>query len=60
MDFFFTIFLFWCLEVKKSDVVLTDHCQIYGLPLTSPVILGQKQGVQILAKITWDVINGSP
>ncbi len=49
----------WYPEVQKSDVVPTDHSQIYGLPLTSHIILGQNRGVLILAKITWDV-NGSP
>ena len=28
-------------KVQKSHVVLTDHCQIYGLPLTFHVILTQ-------------------
>ena len=57
--FFLHNFFIWCLKVRKSDVVLTDYCQIYGLPLTSHVISGQNREVQILAKITWDV-NGSP
>ncbi len=39
--FFLHNIFIWCLEVQKSDVVLTDHCQIYGLPLTSHVISGQ-------------------
>ncbi len=34
IDFFFRIFLLDNHRFKKSDVVLTDHCQIYGLPLT--------------------------
>ncbi len=37
--FFLHNIFIWCIEVQKSDVVLTDHCQIYGLPLTSYVIL---------------------
>ncbi len=49
MDFFFITFLF----DAQSDVVLTENCQIYGLPLTSHVILGKNRDVQILAKITW-------
>ena len=57
--FFLHNIFVWCLKVQKSNVVLTDYCQIYGLPLTSHVISGQNREVQILAKITWDV-NGSP
>ncbi len=41
MDFFLHNIFIWCLEVQKSDVVLTDNCQIYGLPLTSNVILAK-------------------
>ncbi len=28
----------WVFELWKIDVVLTDHCQIYGPPLASHVI----------------------
>ncbi len=52
-------FVFWYLKVGKSNAVLTDYCQIYGLPLTFHVISGQNREVPILAKIIWDVI-GSP
>ncbi len=44
---------------QYSHVVLTDHCQIYGLPLTCHVILTQIWASQFWAEITWDV-NGSP
>ncbi len=46
-------------KVRKSHVVLTDHCQIYGLPLTSHVISAKNWEAHIWVKITWDV-NGSP
>ena len=46
-------------RVQKSHFVLTDRCQIYGLPLTSHVISGQNWEAQICAKLTWEV-NGSP
>ncbi len=47
--FFLHNIFIWCLEVQKSDVVLTEHCQIYGLPLTSHVILAKitNSGYQI-------------
>ncbi len=58
-EFFLHNFFIWCLKVQKSNVVLTEYCQIYGLPLTPHVISGQNWEVEILPKITWDV-NGSP
>ncbi len=57
--FFLHNFFIWCLKVRKSNVVLTDHCQIYGLPLTSHVILARIRTSQFWLVITWDV-NGSP
>ncbi len=58
VEFFLLNFFIWCLMIQKSNVVLTDYCKIYGLPLTSHVISGQNEEIQILAKITWDAKAG--
>ena len=50
-------------KVQKSHAVLTDHCQIYGLPLTSHVISAQNWEAQIwcnqisLISLFWCVLT---